>query len=74
MQGHSHQYGWSSFNQTTFQGNNHISANIHKFGSAPGRLVGSHVATVDSARDRWLPDEPHHPTKVPRTHILISEK
>ena len=37
MQGRSQQYSWSSFNHTTFQGNNHISANIHKFNnSAPG--------------------------------------
>ena len=50
-QGRSHQYGWSGFNRTTFQGNNHISANIHEFGSAPDRPVGSHIATVDRARN-----------------------
>ena len=33
MQGRSHQYGCSSFNQTSFRGNNHISANILEFGS-----------------------------------------
>jgi len=46
-QGHSHQYGWSGFNRTTFRDNTHISANILKFGGAPGRPVGSHMATVD---------------------------
>ena len=51
MQGRSHQYGWSGFNWTTFQGNNHI---IHKFSSALAWPIGSHVATVDRARDRWL--------------------
>ena len=49
-----HQYGWSGFNWTMFWGNNHISANIHEFGGMPGRPVGSHMATVDRARDRWL--------------------
>ena len=41
---------------TTFQGNYHISANIHKFVGAPSRPVGSHVhvATVDRARAWWL--------------------
>jgi len=47
LQGCSHQYGRSSFNWTTFRGNNHISANILEFGGAPGRPVGSHMATVD---------------------------
>jgi len=51
IQGHSHQYSWSGFNRTTFQGNNPLSANIHKFGGVLSRLVGSHVATVDRARD-----------------------
>jgi len=47
IQGHSYQYGWSGFNRTTFQGYNHISANILEFGSAPNRPVQGHVATVD---------------------------
>jgi len=34
-QGRSHQYRWPGFNQTIFRGNNHISANILEFGSAP---------------------------------------
>ena len=54
LQGRSHRYGWSGFNWTTFRGNNHISANIHEFGGAPSRPVGSHVATVDRVRDQWL--------------------
>ena len=51
QQGHSHQYGWSGFNQTTFRYKNHKSANIHKFGGVPSRPVGSHIAKVDGARD-----------------------
>ena len=54
LQGRSHQYSWSGFNWTTFQDNNYISANIHEFGGVLGRTIGSHVATVDRARDRWL--------------------
>ena len=27
---------------------------FHDFGGAPVRLVSSHMATVDRARDRWL--------------------
>ena len=46
LQGCSHQYGWPGFNQTTFRGNNHISANILEFGGMPGGPVGSHMATV----------------------------
>ena len=52
LQGRSHRYGWPGFNRTTFQGSNHISANIHEFGGAPSRPIGSHAATVDRARDR----------------------
>jgi len=44
----------TGFNPITFRDNNHISANIHKFGGAPSRPVGSHMATVDRARDQWL--------------------
>ena len=47
MQGRSHQYGWSGFNQTTFGDNNHISPNILEFDGVPGRPVDSHTATVD---------------------------
>jgi len=54
LQGRSHRSGWSGFNPTTFRGNNHISANIHKFGGTLSGPVGSHVATAHRARDRWL--------------------
>jgi len=50
--GRSHRSDWSGFNPTTFRGNNHISANIHGFGGARSRLVGSHVATVDRASSK----------------------
>jgi len=46
IQARSHQYGWPGFNWTTFRGNNHIPANIHKFGGSPSRLVGSHTAQL----------------------------
>jgi len=47
VQSRSNRYGWSGFNRTTFQGNNHISANILEFGGVPCRPVGSHMAIVD---------------------------
>ena len=54
-QGYSHRLGWSGFNPTTFQGNNHISANIHNLAVRPADwFAAMHVATVDRARDRWL--------------------
>ena len=49
MQVHSCQYGWFGFNQTSLRGNNHISANILKFGGMSCRLVGRHVEIVDRA-------------------------
>jgi len=58
---------------------NHISANIHEFGGAPIRPVGSHMVMVDKARDRWLQSSLKatlgslQSTKVPREPILIAE-
>jgi len=55
IQGCSHRSGWSAFNLTTFWGYNHISANIHKFGSMPSRLVGSqHGHSWQSKRSNCL--------------------
>ena len=34
-----------------FEATTTFAANIHQFGGVPGRLVSSHIATVDRARD-----------------------
>ena len=77
---YSHQYGWSVFNRTSFRGNNHISANILKFGATSCRAVGSHVVIVES-RDWWLQivwkqrfSFSLQSLSVPREPILITQK
>ena len=54
----------------------YISANIHEFGGAPGTPIGSHMATVDRARDQWLQIvcTSVQSTKVPQEPSLIAEK
>jgi len=55
-QGHSHRYGWYSFNLTTFRGNNHISANIiHEYMQRPAQQTSIRPRGHSwQSRDWWL--------------------
>ena len=37
-----------------FEATTSFAANIHQFGSVPGRPVRSHMVSADRARDGWL--------------------